>query len=177
MLLIFSRCVEGFARWYSTTIYPGLVNTIGRVFGLVPFSVIELLLYIFIIVLIISTICIVTKKVDWKDAIVRASLTISILFFLYVTNCGINYQRDSFSECVGLEIEEYTVEELAEVCRILTEDVNVLSNQVRRDEDGVMKLTGNTQQDAVTVMKMLAKNYPEMEGYYPQPKGLLNPWI
>ena len=72
-------------------------------------------------------------------------------FFCYIwreirINCGINYQRNSFSECIGLEIEEYTVYELKKVCVILTEDINQISGEVARDENGMMvilKLTGN----------------------------------
>ena len=40
-----ARGIPGFGQWYSTHIYPVLVGGIGRVTGLVPFSVAEVLLY------------------------------------------------------------------------------------------------------------------------------------
>ena len=53
-------------------------------------------------------------------------LLVSVLIFLFVINCGVNYQRDSFAKGAGMELSDYTVEELEYVCRILMKDVNRL---------------------------------------------------
>lgn len=123
------------------------------------------------------------------------------LFFLYVLNCGINYHRESFSESSGIKMESYTAEELKSVCLWLTEEVNSLSAGVIRDEEGVMRLgegsmeagkdtqgmegrkgggqaaAGPLHKKAVRAMQRLGREYPELSGFYPNPKGLLCPWI
>lgn len=123
------------------------------------------------------------------------------LFFLYVLNCGINYHRESFSESSGIKMESYTAEELKSVCLWLTEEVNSLSAGVIRDEEGVMRLgegsmeagkdtqgmegrkgggqaaAGPLRKKAVRAMQRLGREYPELSGFYPNPKGLLCPWI
>ena len=45
-LMVFSAKVPAFAEWYSEYIYPLAVNSIGRISGLVPFSVSEIGIYI-----------------------------------------------------------------------------------------------------------------------------------
>ena len=184
LLMMTARNIEGFAQWYATTIYPVLVQSIGGLSGLVPFSVVEILLYIAIILFLMLfgrlIIGLIKKSKDKRTACqFEAGLFLSagILFFMYVINCGINYQRDSFSECIGLDVEEYTVEDLKKVCQILTEDINERAQVVERDDQGLMLLPEKENKLAVQAMKALAEDYDEMEGYYPQPKGLLGSWI
>ena len=42
-LLCAARRLDGFAQWYSVTIYPLIVGSVGRLFGLLPFSLSEIL--------------------------------------------------------------------------------------------------------------------------------------
>lgn len=46
VLMILSARAPAFAEWYSECIYPLAVNSIGRVCGLIPFSVSEIGIYI-----------------------------------------------------------------------------------------------------------------------------------
>ena len=54
VLTILARSVEGLAQWYSTHVYPVWVNTLGRLTGMFPFSVAEILLYLFLLALLLS---------------------------------------------------------------------------------------------------------------------------
>ena len=190
LLLYVARSVEGFAQWYAVTVYPVLVSVIGRICGQLPVSLVEILLYIVILLVIIrSTVLIkgITKKEksvsDVGRFFTRIFLFSGILFLVYTLNCGINYQRDSFAECIELEVEEYTVEELKKVCEILTEDINELADVVARDENGLMIIGEESNKFlfggelAVEAMEKTSAIYDELSGYYPKPKGLLCPWI
>ena len=42
ILTLIARISLSFSEWYSTYIYKGLVSVIGRLFGKVPFSFVEL---------------------------------------------------------------------------------------------------------------------------------------
>lgn len=46
ILTLIARISLSFSEWYSTYIYKGLVSVIGRLFGKVPFSFVELSLYV-----------------------------------------------------------------------------------------------------------------------------------
>lgn len=56
LALFTSHKSSAFADWYSSTIYPLLVSSIGRFFGIFQFSVSEIGLYIFVILLFLSLI-------------------------------------------------------------------------------------------------------------------------
>ena len=44
-----ARNLEGFGQWYAVTVYPVLVGTFGRFFGIFPFSASELGLYLLLL--------------------------------------------------------------------------------------------------------------------------------
>ena len=52
-----------FAEWYAENIYPVFVDTAGRLWGIFPFSVSELTLYILIAAFVLSTAVMVSKTV------------------------------------------------------------------------------------------------------------------
>ena len=56
LALFTSHKSSSFADWYSSTIYPLFVSSIGRFFGIFQFSVSEIGLYIFVILLFLSLI-------------------------------------------------------------------------------------------------------------------------
>lgn len=188
ILMVCSRQVPGFSEWYAVHIYQYLTAVIGRVTGLAPFSIVEMGLYVLLILLPVTGIHTIIKSVRFgnsgENALRWASgvfLTASVLLFLYMVNCGVNYQRESFSEKAGLDAGQYTAEELKEVCVWLTGEVNALAGEVERDAQGVMllkmptvngeKMTLQILGDiAVQAMSELAEEYPDMSGYYPHPK-------
>ena len=186
-----------FAEWYSENIYPAFVDSIGRLWGIFPFSVSELVLYILIAAFVLSLAVMVTKSVksmkekkkfrrqstdtavssgaaraaaSWLSCILLAT---GILAFLYTICCGINYHRRSFSEEERIVTYRYTAQELKDVCLWLTEEVNALSGEVDRGSSGVMTLEAPEGEGAVEAMRDLAEEFPALEGYYPQPKKLL----
>lgn len=140
----------GFAEWYSENIYPLFVNSLGRLWGLFPFSVSEIALYILIVVFLLSLAAAVRKgihgAVPWLSCILLAA---GILAFLYTICCGINYHRKSFSEEEGIITYRYTAQDLKEVCLWLTEEVNTISGEVDRDSSRVMTLEAPEGEGAV----------------------------
>ena len=184
VLLFISRISHTSAQWYSVHIYPVWVGSIGRLAGLVPFSVSEVLLYILLLWTLITGVMRVgraARKKEDRDILISwiysLFLAVCVLFFLYEANCGGNYHRETFSESSGIELREYSARELKEVCLWLTEEVNSLSSLVERDSDGVMQAGEESDSGAVAAMQNLGKTYESLAGYYPKPKGLINPWI
>ena len=181
VLSITARMVPGFAQWYSTHLYPVWVGSIGRLTGYLPFSAAEILLYLLLAAIALravrSAADIRKKQAGYKGAGWDLLLLAAALCFLYVVNCGINYHRDSFSESSGIQAEEYTVEELKEVCQWLTRKVEAYSDKVARKEDGGMVLEVPLDENVIAAMRELGEEYPELAGYYPKPKKLVNSWI
>lgn len=184
LLLVFARKAEGMAQWYAVHIYPIIVGTMGRVFGVLPISAAEVLLYAIVFLVSAAAVRLCIRLILHKGGKAEAAhyfsgiwLTASVLFLLYTLNCGINYQRVSFSEQEGIVTEAYSVEELRRICEILTEDVNTYAEQVERDGAGLMELDGSERGLAVDAMNRLGESYKGMAGYYPKPKALVGSWF
>ena len=174
--------MNGFAQWYATSIYRILVTIISRVCSVFPFSIVEILLYVLLVVLAagvmrgIYRICRKTEKAS-TIALKGSSwvcLLVGGLFFIYTMTCGINYHRTSFAEEAGITDAEYSQEELVQLAEYLTEEVNELADTVPRTKEGIFVLKGNTKKEAVRSMEHLAETYSVLEGYYPNPKPV---WI
>lgn len=121
---------SAFADAYSHYVYRVLSLGIGSVMGLLPFSVVELLLYATILFVLfdfvkqlrravrVGAACVHSARVsqDAQTHLLAAVarplrrflghlfLILSTLLVLYVFLCGINYHRTSFSEEAGLSV-------------------------------------------------------------------------
>ena len=65
------------------------------------------------------------------------------------------------------------MKDLQATCQWLTEEVNRLSTQVERTENGELQLPEEIRQEAVRSMQALGRQYPALQGYYPNPKPVL----
>lgn len=191
-LLVTAARVPGTAEWYSEHIYPLLVNSIGRVSGQVPFSVSETAIYILLILFFATLARMIfralnagrrkngmpedpgkspaAEAVSWMSGVLLAA---GILIFLYTVCCGINYHRVSFSEKEGIITYRYSADELRKVCVRLTQEVNSLAEDVKREENGLLQLESSEKSGAVGAMERLAETFPSLEGFYPFPKELI----
>ena len=186
-LLWAARRVTGFAEWYSRTIYPVLVETIGRFWGIIPVSVVEIFLYGGVCLLII----LLAKY--WRTPfrlILHYGTIVAALLFLYAACCGVNYYRVPFSsyyisalvEKRAQAAESQNAAALAEtetetdrnvdlkaLCAWLTEQVNLAKIDLDQS-DGNYE---NMQAKGVAAMNRLAEQYPALAGFYPQPKPVM----
>lgn len=171
-LLFISRISQRFADWYSAHIYSIGVNVIGRVMGILPVSASEVLLYMLLALLfaVVVRVIVVGRKDYIRQSVWNLFLLICVLFFLYVVNCGVNYYRATFSENAGIDASEYTMQDLAETCRWLTERVREDSANINRDEGQVMTLAHvNVEEESRRAMR-LGKKRPVLEGIIRSPK-------
>ncbi|MCC8128012.1 MAG: DUF3810 domain-containing protein [Clostridiales bacterium] len=116
-----ARHFAGYADWYARKPYRVLVGSIGRLFGLFPFSVVELFLYVLIIG------CVVCLIVRWREPVwifCRVVCVLGILAILYTCNCGINYYAEAFSSYAGFGTGPHSEEKLETLCEYLVEMVN-----------------------------------------------------
>lgn len=180
ILLLMARSVGGFAEWYAKTIYKGITQTVGKMMGLIPFSMSELILYILLMIVAVATGRVIYQGI-WKrnkvmigHYLLSAFLGSAILFFIFTVNCGINYERLSFAETSGIGTMEYSEQKLKEVCLWLTARINENAGKVERSTKGAMVLKEGEEKEASKAMGKLGEIYPELSGTYPPPKGLWN---
>lgn len=174
LLMGCARMLPGFAQWYSVTIYAFLKNTIARFLGLFPFSLSEAGLYLLFAFCLYRIFCSFKHPLLlFKNAFFLASL----LFFIYTLNCGINYYRTPFSEEAGFSEDlkkGSTVTELYSLCEYLVKQVNetVPGKDSPERNASFFRSMGKLGQQA---MEGLGDDFPQLGGWYPYPKPLLNP--
>ncbi len=190
--------------WNSTTfcdayikyIFPIWVNTYGRITGLFPFSVGEILLVpgvccvlIFVLLVIGSLmtglyrLCKGRQYVPgkilrgfWKASrgyCVWFAWVLLAVCLVMTLNCMILYHASTFSEqYYGEEEGDYTLEDLIRVRNFVVEKCNALSMEMERDEEGRLVYDGDIEAEAIAAMQRLGSTYDQLEGYYPRPKPL-----
>lgn len=176
-LQLLARKVPGFGQWYAVTVYPLLVGSLGRLCGLFPCSVSEILLYSLLIVCFAYGL---RNRGRMKKLICRTFFLIACLFLIYTVNCGINYYRLPFSTLSGLQVKNRPKEELLELCNYLTDQVNQAQLEAAAQAgfdpsqgSGEPLTTAEYAGEAVKAMSRLGGEYPALAGYYSKPKGLL----
>ena len=187
ILGICARMVPGFAHTYSITVYPVLVNTIGRFSSIFPFSLSEAGLYLAAVFCILNLLFLIKKPLA---ALSRLFFLACLLLFLYTAGCGINYYRTPFSYEAGMVMEQSSAGELYSLCLFLTEQINSTLTETDHSGDALKGLyPGQTEDtplpsaamlrelgmEGVKSMKGLGTAYPQLSGYYPYPKPLMNP--
>ena len=233
VLFICSRHISGFGEKFTEIANPVFVNTFGRVFGLLPFSVAEMLLYaavilvIFLIVSFVRKLYLVKAGRLPKGTAKRYGLSGLATLLLIGAICGfmveaaqdVPFRREDFSERYGYGSGAYTTDDLASAAEYIAAKVNAYAGLVERNSSGIMQVSGGTSaakngsssavqsadggsasdarsgsadggstgsqgaaiapitQRVRTAMATAAEKYPVLQGYYPQPKKVLNSWI
>ena len=163
VLLFAAKNIQGFAEWYSINVYSMITATIGRLAGTAPFSVAEAAVCILPLIILAD---IIRCRKRLMKTFLHIVLIISILFFLYAANCGINYHRNTFVDQEALSNAKFTEEQLTDFCEYIVDRIEECGSSPDYPQ-------GKTLTDAARLsMKNLSDDYPSLRGYYPAPKQL-----
>ncbi|HAV27562.1 MAG TPA: DUF3810 domain-containing protein [Lachnospiraceae bacterium] len=172
------RAVPQFANIYAAHLNAFWVNTLGRLSSLFGFSVVEFLIYLLIILAVILVVRVIrgniirlgNGKIYGKDELLLAIVLASVIFFLFECNQDMYFYRTTFSKTYGIGQGSYTTDELETVCRMLAENVNALSTEVTRNEDGLMQCDADIRNRTRLAMTALGEKYPYLGGWFPKAK-------
>jgi hypothetical protein len=179
---VISRLSPAFSEWYATNIYPLIVGVFGRISGVFPFAVVEILFYILILAALAGIVFLIIRLINgkgrrrriWACAGLALACTVSTLLLMFTFGGGINYQRRPFSYYSGLEIEMYSEEDLRNVIIEVIGELELLVPLIDTGEDGGFILDRRGfNQTARNAMRSLAELYPVLDTYYPSPKPVL----
>jgi len=101
----------------------------------------------------------------------------SVVYFMLVLGCSINYYRKPIAEHLGLTVRESSVEELYALHAELVERTNAVKQQlITEDEEGVYCLSVSKKELGRLcdeAFDRLAEEYDIFHGTYPKPKRVL----
>ncbi len=183
---------------YSERIYPVLAFILGGITSLLPFSLMELLICLILVgilaligVMIVHTIRTRNTKAGGEtvqedtggrrgiDLIRRLCILVSIVIFIFVVFCGLNYYRLEFTAFSGLTVRDSTVAELEALCTELAENANRLREQVTPDQDAVTVLPDGaleTAKKARETFGKLSEKFEVLPDLPITPKPVVNSW-
>ncbi|MBP1926388.1 hypothetical protein J2Z76_002253 [Sedimentibacter acidaminivorans] len=172
-----------FAEFYSIKIYPVFAQSIGFVTGFFPFSIAEILLILSVILLISYTVLTFIKSLIkktiklLKNYIINLGVVVSLLYFLFVLFCGMNYYRYEFTAYSGFEIKKSSKQELIQLCDDLINDANEYRKKIGSDTNGVAALSDDniyeTSRRVQYSFNSISNSYDVLKGNYPRPKPIL----
>lgn len=176
---------SGFADWYVSHVFPLWGETYGRLTGLFPFSVGEWMLYGFVVLLFFSAgaaVILGIRFLIWRAKPGRFFLRfyrgvawlLLVVYLIMTLNCLILYHTNPFADKILPKetARDYTVEELVQLRNRLVAQANELCEQMERDENGAVIYYGDAKAQAVSQMQRLGEEIVQLQGYYPNPKGL-----
>lgn len=178
-----------FCDFYVDHIFPIWVNTYGRLTGVWPFSVGEIMIamgvaltavavllgiFAVIFLLLVKDGGLGTKMKKTCRIFYRIFTRIAVAVFVIMTlNCFVLYHCSTFGEkYLSGVTENYTLEELTMLRDHVVAKCNELSKQVERDENGNVIYSGDMEQTAIEAMQSLGEEYAQLAGYYPRPKEI-----
>ncbi|MCL2019172.1 MAG: DUF3810 domain-containing protein [Oscillospiraceae bacterium] len=183
VIRVICRISLPFSEWYAMRVYPLIVGFWGRVTGIFPFAVVEILFYILISTAIVSIVFLIIKLIKGKRRRVRYllraglafSCAVSTLLVMFLFGCEINYQRNPFSYYSGLELTMYSRDDLRGAITEVIGELDLLVPQITTGADGGFVLDKTTfNKTARESMQRLGGIYPVLYTYYPNPKPVFS---
>ena len=127
-------------------------NILSKITGVVPFSVVEIIIYLIAIGLAFSLIRLIFRLITGPRRIYSLvkfvtswAVTAAGLIFLFYALWGLNYYAPSLSDRMRLDVKARSSQELYELCTYLADNANELAVQVERDENGQIPEIGFTE--------------------------------
>lgn len=148
VLALLTAAAVGLARflpklWFSfyTDFSRKAMGALGAAFGWVPFPIWEALLVLIVVALIAGLIYAVKEKklLGWLTGVLEGA---ALLVFLFMGLWGLNHFAPTIGEQTGLEVKEYSVDQLKEAAAWYADMASYYSQGVERDGNGDVILPG-----------------------------------
>lgn len=176
----------GFAGWYRKYCFSNISVLFSRITGIVSISVGEVLICLFIFLLIFMFI--ITVLGFFRSDVLKKyrrryyRCMVYVMLYIYWTetfHCFIMYrtdtiEKDNFSETVksvAARSDEENMNILVNICNHITDELNELSLQLPRDENGDL-IPDYSYDECIEAMKNISDEFPLLDGYYPEPKKI-----
>ncbi len=180
-----TRFPDKVESWYAQGFYPAVVGAWSRFTGLVPFSIMEMIVILlaiaipFLLFFWIRGIVRAPSHVKWRTAIQPAGhllLILSVWYAISIPMWNLNYNRPTFLTLSSMTTAPSDTETLLSATLWLADEANTLRDAVLEDEDGVMRLRYNTRDSldkSSSGYDILSNRFSFLAGEYGRPKPVL----
>lgn len=120
------RHITGLADFYALHIYPYISYALSLVSSVVSFSLEEIVVLIIASAFIFNLIRSTTKRITWKECLLKEFKLIALTYVWFYIGWGINYSRSSLTDRIEVEKEEYDKESFIKFLTEYTDTLNSL---------------------------------------------------
>lgn len=183
LMQITSLSPDWVEKWYSQGIYPVLAQGISNVTGLFPFSVAQVILYALVIAAVAAVgygVSVFFKNIRrYKDyllgSLANLATAVSVIYFVFVLLCGLNYNRQDFGYFTPLQVQPRQVVDLVETTQYLMKEASDYREEAGTDSVAPFTMPytfEEASQIAANGLDQLSLTYPVLRGMYPCAKGI-----
>lgn len=151
-------------KYYSNGLYIYISKFLNFFFGWIPFSVGDILYAILVIVILKNIFTTIkNKKINLKNTLFKIGGFISVLFFVFHLNWGLNYFRQPVYKTLNFEIEKYTANELVDFTEKLITKINQIQVSITKNDTIVVENTldkNQIKEVSYDVYKQFQEKYP-----------------
>lgn len=139
-------------RVYSRSIYPVIASVLGKISSLVSFSIAEIaiisIVLILVVVLLVRLIRLIFGKlirrrqnrIRFFSYLISLCIFFGIMLNLFYCLWGFNHYRTPIDKLLDMNVEEYTVTEIADAYERLSKQAALLREQVNENGNNVFAL-------------------------------------
>ena len=176
LVLWASRNPDWVEQYYSNGLYQWISKTLRVLLGWIPFSVGDVV-YLALIFLAIRYLVLRFKEIRKKplNFLGNIVMIISIVYFIFHFNWGLNYHRQSIDWRFGIG-REYTKEQLVQLTHHLIEQSNAYQFKITQDTTKRVEIPYDKKEiyeKTIAGYEVFQKKYPDFAYPYPSLKTSL----
>lgn len=158
-------------RIYSNGIYPVWGQFISKTAGRLPFSVMELLLGILVMLLFFLLVQGILRRIKksprrrgaaLQKKLMRLLTLVGVLYLFFLFCWGLNYYRQPFAVIAGFDQKPATRDELFSLCTDLANQAGDLRTLLDEDRQGVMQIANHQE-----ILRLAGDGYEKAQRFYP----------
>lgn len=168
---------------YALGVFPIVSSAVEWVFGRIPFSFAEILLYALLALLVLWIAVTIVKAAKKKlcaqrlvSTLISYALVVAVAMNAFYFLWGFNYYRLPVAATMGLDVKERSPEQLYGLCAALADAAGELRATLPEDEEGVFMLSRDTRDMLAEIpgaYAALGKDYPQYGKAIPPAKPLI----
>ena len=143
---------------------------LSSVSALLPIALWEVLAGLAILWLLYTFVCIFTRRRGFLNWLTGVLLAVCVGVFLFTGLWGLNHFGPGVGETLGLDVREYSKEELIAATNYYAAQATQYAGTVQRDEQGRAQFA-----DFQTLSKQAGDGYLSLRSAYPQFDGAVDP--
>ena len=137
LMFLFDRFPGWFFPWYRE-VSRFLLKIISNVVSIVPFALWEVLIVLLVLGILATLVVVIIKRKKFFLWATSVLLIVSLIFTSFTVIWGLDHYAPELSAELGLEIRQYTKDELKKATVYYMDKAAELAKQVPRDENGLL---------------------------------------